>query len=292
MGSIKHSKETEIQLVEEYRQGSSVQSLMTKYGYASKKSIMDKIKKHYPNEYQNIIEEAKRNRKDFEYNLKIIKNHFDAYFIGLLMTDGYISREREVGIELTDEDCIQFLSKSIGKEYKTYEPSSGNPEIVAKQMRHRLIIADRALVNDVSRFGIVPRKTETLQPPILNLEEEKFIPYIIRGIVDGDGCIFTTSYGAPGFYILTKSKDFADWLSKILTEKLFMNNIHVRITQDGLYRIETAEQANILKLIALVYDKPFGMSRKYLKLRKTFRDYNSDFLQDSQEEGIAQTTTN
>lgn len=28
-------------------------------------------------------------------------------------------------------------------------------------------------------------------------EEEKFIPYIIRGIIDGDGSIIKSSYGAP-----------------------------------------------------------------------------------------------
>ena len=46
----------------------------------------------------------------------------------------------------------------------------------------------------------------------------------------------------------------------------------------------------ILKLIALVYNKPFGMNRKYNNLRKTFRDYNNDALLDK-DDGIVQTTT-
>lgn len=45
--------------------------------------------------------------------------------------------------------------------------------------------------------------------------------------------------------------------------------------EEELKLVETALQTNIYKLITLVYDKPFGMTRKYNKLRKTFRDYNS-----------------
>lgn len=69
-----------------------------------------------------------------------------------------------------------------------------------------------------------------------------------------------------------------------------MCDIHLTIN-NGMYRIETANQANILKLISLSYDKPFGMSRKFLKLQKMFRDYNGDFLVDCEEKGIVQTTT-
>lgn len=292
MGQKRLSQEQELQLAKEYQGGASVQSLMAKYGFASKKSITDKVKKHYPDSYEQIIAEAKNNRKSYSFSLEKIQSDFDAYFIGLLMTDGYIARDREVGIDLVDEDCISFLSKTIGKEYKTYKPSSGNEKIQAKQNRHRLILSDAKLVSDIARFGIVPNKTCDLQGPKLQEDEIKFIPYIIRGIIDGDGCIFSTSYGAPAFYIITKSVDFANWVVDILTNKMYMKDIHTTITKDNLYRIESANQDNILKLISLSYNKPFGMSRKYTSLRKMFRDYNNDFLLCNEEEdGIVQTTT-
>ena len=278
MGYQKLSKEQELQLVKEYSDGASVQSLMAKYDFASKKSITDKVKKYYPNEYKNIVKKAKENRKTYSYEMQIIDSEFDAYFLGLLLTDGYIVREREAGIDLVDEDCIKFLSTIIGKEYHTYAPSSGNEKISAKQQRHRLILSDTKLVNDLSRYGVVPNKTSILQPPQLLPEEEKFIPYIIRGIIDGDGCIFATSYGAPSFYIITKSQDFANWIINVLENKMFMKDIRMTIDKNGLYRIETANLSNINKLIALSYDKPFGMSRKYTILRKMFRDYNNDSL--------------
>lgn len=129
MGQQKLSKEQELQLVDEYLAGASVKSLMAKYNFASKKSITDKVKKYYPDTYTQIINNAKENRKGYSYSLERLKSEFDAYFLGLLLTDGYIARDREIGIDLTDEDCIQFLSSTIGKEYKTYPASSGNLEI-------------------------------------------------------------------------------------------------------------------------------------------------------------------
>lgn len=47
---------------------------------------------------------------------------------------------------------------------------------------------------------------------------------------------------------------------------------------NGLWKIGSANHNNILKLITLSYDKPFGMERKYKEIRKTFNDYNNSAL--------------
>ena len=86
------------------------------------------------------------------------------------------------------------------------------------------------------------------------------------------------------------SEQFADWIISVLSNNFFMEDIHKRQSNAGLWRIETSNQYNILKLIALVYNKPYGMNRKYNILRKTFRDYNSDALLDK-DDGIVQATT-
>ena len=284
MGYKKLSNEQELQLVQEYIDGAPVKVLMERYGFATKKSIMDKVKKHYPDNYKELVENAKNNRKGYNYKLEKIENEFDAYYLGLLLTDGYIVGETKVGIDLIDEDCILFLSKSIGKQYKSYPQEN-------HQTKYRLIISDKELVSNLNRLGVVKNKTYTIKAPQLLKEEEKFIPYILRGIIDGDGCVSPTSYGGAQFFIVTMSEEFANWIVDVLENKLYMIDIHKRQTESGIWRIETSNQYNILKLIALVYNKPFGMMRKYNKLRKTFRDYNNDTLLDKVD-GIVQTTTN
>lgn len=284
MGYKKLSKEQEIQLVEEYKQGTPVIELMNKYGYKTKKSIMDKVKKYYPENYEEIIKEAQDNRRGYVYSLEKLTSPFDAYLVGLLLTDGYILSDRDgLGLDMTDKDAISFVAKTIGTNYKSYNDG-------IHKTRHRVLITIPGISKQVKRFGIIPNKSNILPAPKLLNEEKQFLPYIIRGIIDGDGCVSKTSYGGAQFYICTMSKDFAIWIAKVLKNNFFMDDIAIRISENGLYRIETANQYNILKLIAIVYNKPFGMNRKYNYLRKTFRDYNSDALLDK-DDGIVQTTT-
>ena len=183
-----------------------------------------------------------------------------------MLTDGYVTkRGYDIGIDLTDEDCIQFLSSVIGKKY-----SKEQPTIINGKPRYRLILTDKELVQNLSNYGVVPNKSLILDKINLSEEEEKFIPYIIRGIIDGDGNVSPTSYGAPSFKIYSASEKFIDWVKYILENKMYMTDIHKHYCENeysGIWHISSADYSNILKLITLSYDKPFGMSRKYNKLR-------------------------
>lgn len=284
MGYKKLSKEQELQLVEEYKNGTPVIELMNKYGFKTKKSITDKVKKYYPDEYEMIVTSARDNRRGYTYSLEKITSPFDAYLIGLLLTDGYVLSDRDgLGLDLTDEDCIQFVAQTIGTKYKAYSDN-------VHKTKYRVLITIPGITEQVKRFGIIKNKSLTIPAPQLFKEEEQYIPYIIRGIIDGDGSVAKTSYGGAQFYIVTMSKDFANWIYEVLTNRFFMEDIHINQTEQDIYRIDTANQYNILKLIAIVYNKPFGMSRKYKSLRTTFRDYNHDTLLDK-DDCIVQTTT-
>lgn len=273
MGYKKLSNQEEQQLVQEYISGASVTSLMQKYGYKTKKSIMDKVKKYYPNSTQDIIELARNNRKDYEINFDGITNKFNAYFLGLMLTDGYIQDDNKFGIDLTDEDCIRFISQTTNKEYKTYNTSD-----IGTKLRHRIIFSNKDVVNKLAEYGVVKNKSKILHSIPIKEEEYKYLPYLIRGIIDGDGCVYKTSYGAPAFYVCSGSQEFLEWLKYILENNFFFQELHLSINEEGVWRLDTANQLNILKLIANIYDMPYGMSRKYDLLRKTFRDYNRDNL--------------
>ena len=58
----------------------------------------------------------------------------------------------------------------------------------------------------------------------------------------------------------------------------FIYDIVVNYENNFFEFYEWEKEDNIIKLIVLCYDKPFGMSRKYKHLRKMFRDYNKDSL--------------
>ena len=90
------------------------------------------------------------------------------------------------------------------------------------------MITRPGITKEASRFGIVKRKSAILSNPQLYLEEEKYLPFIIRGIIDGDGCVSKTSYGGAQFYICSLSEKFINWVESILTDRFFMDDIHKR----------------------------------------------------------------
>ena len=168
MGYKKLSKEQELQLVEEYRKGTPVVELMAKYGYKTKKSITDKVKKYYPDEYKNIVKEAQSGRRGYTYSLSELTSPFDAYLVGLLLTDGYVLSDRDgLGLDMTDEDVIAFVANTIGTKYTSYD-------IENKKTHYRVLITIPGISAEAERFGIVPRKSNIVPEPRLMEKERKF----------------------------------------------------------------------------------------------------------------------
>lgn len=266
------SNEQEQQLVQDYLNGESVINLQKKYGYKTKKSITDKVKKHLGHSLsEQELKELRNKRKGYSIDFSKINNPFNAYFIGLMLTDGYICDENKFGIDLTDEDVIKFISETIGQDYRTYEY---NDEV--RKPHHRIIFSDSEQVKSLARYGIVKNKTFTLSGFAFEEEEEIYLPYLLRGIIDGDGCIYQTSYGKPAFFIVSASKEFADWLANILTHRFYMKDMHAYQATNGTWRVDTALEYNLRILKDIIYSQPYGMARKFEKLREMFNDYNKD----------------
>ena len=141
MGYKKLSNEQEKQLVQEYVSGVPVKDLMVKYNFATKKSITDKVKKHYGENYKELIDLAKANRKGYHYTFEKINSQFDAYYLGLLLTDGYIS--------VRNEHSYEFVKSLINEEIK--------------------VVADPTLLFDF--------KTDTKNK---NVDEEYILTYVLN----------------------------------------------------------------------------------------------------------------
>lgn len=254
MGAKQYSNEIEKQIVNEYLNGASTKFLMEKYHFKTRKSITDKIKK-YGFSVRPQREELMKNKPYDSFSMARIDSEFKAYYLGLLITDGYVSGN-EVGLDLTDEDCIQFISSTLQKPYRSYERDEN------RKTRHRIILNSKKLINELQRFGVVPNKTKTLSGFDLYDEEQKYFPYIIRGMIDGDGWI---RKDGKEFFICTASYSMALWLKHILENKLYMHNINVT-EADKVWQVRSGDEHNINILKLIVYDVQFGMKRKYNKL--------------------------
>lgn len=269
----KYTDEEELEIVRRYLNGERVSELTKEYGFKTKKSIEDKVKK-YGYKMRTTSESLMLKKPYKDFSMRKIDSEFKAYFLGLIASDGYLTNGRQVGIDLTDEDCISFLSKMIGKEYKTYEryerenkDKEAIRDFCGEKTRYRLILNGKRYVEDFMAHGVTERKSLTIKSLILDKDEKEFLPYIIRGLLDGDGWI---RKDGKEFYICSASEKFATWIKDTLEKELDMTDLNLisstpnkNYENSVMYYVRTSDQRNIEILKNKCYDKPYGMSRKY-----------------------------
>lgn len=262
----------EKEVVDKYKNGKSSVILSSEYGFKTSNSILQVLEKN--NIPRRTLKENTENFKKYsDFDLTVIDSNFKAYYIGLMLADGYVHKNEKtwahyLDLSMIDEDVMQFVGQHTGAGFKKVNIQRGNREAI-----YRTQVFGKEIVDQVQRYGLVPRKSLTLSGPVLLEKEKVFLPYLIRGVIDGDGWI---RKDGKEFFICTASKEFAEWLLSTLKELGFieMKIRALKNSPDGLgnliHVIRTAKSENIERLKELIYDKPYGMKRKYDRLHGLF----------------------
>ena len=218
---------------------SSIRTLASRAGVKKKKVQIEKVSK--------------------SFNLNSINTPHKAYFLGLLMTDGVVDSPptQRASITVNDEDAIQFLANHIGIPYRPVHQAG-------RDTSYTLTLHGKEVVDALAKYGITSRKSLTLNPSRELLENE-YLPYILRGVIDGDGNI---RRDGSRMSIYSASKDFIDWCVEAFVTLGFNEpKVQMRYEEDNskntMYILDTASKHNMELLKETVYREPFGMARKY-----------------------------
>ena len=175
-------------------------------------------------------------------NLNLNEHYFDcidsedkAYFLGLLLADGSVewsnNRQSSLRLELveTDKYILDLLSKhlNIGANMR-YEKREGR-----KNGTFTLFVRSNILCDALAKYGVVPNKTNTLKalPDI----PSKYLPDMIRGLIDGDGSIYFDRMWHINFTGLNYEwvYSFMDTVRRMINKK---NIIHPTV-YNGIHKI-------------------------------------------------------
>ena len=133
----------------------------------------------------------KFNLKSFNYHNSIkhdkhkfseIKTEEDAYWLGFIYADGYVSDKNDFEIGLKESD-YKHLEKFI-----KYLKLDTTVKYNKKYKSCRVIYRNKILVDNLKSLGVIPRKSLVLKFPE-NIIPNNLIRHFIRGYFDGDGCI-------------------------------------------------------------------------------------------------------
>ena len=176
-----------------------------------------------------------------------------AYFLGFMIADGNVNGDNNmVSLSLSNKDkyILEIFSDVTHSSNKLYSRKD-KPETTFRLKNHKW-------VSDLSKYGVVPRKTFTSYLPTIS---DEFMPHMIRGLIDGDGWISYMSHQL-GFcgneIIVTEVRDF-------LVNRLDVYNVSVIHPRDNLYQITWASKKDIQVICEYLYNnkKRYYLQRKY-----------------------------
>lgn len=199
-----------------------------------------------------------------------INSNEKAYFLGFIYADGHINIKRnslKIDLSSKDSHILQSFSDILyGNNYvKTYTRNDKNYaylQVVSKQ-----------IVSDLKNSGLKQQKTCDLQFPNI---EEKYWSHFMRGLIDGDGCI----YPQKPLINLICTKDIARFvIDNIFSKFKFRSSEKICQLSDGVseissIRLQGISQSKIF-LDWLYQDSTIHLHRKYEKYQQVLNLFES-----------------
>lgn len=126
-------------------------------------------------------------------------NENSAYWSGFLMADGCITQRPgrsgviSIGLSGKDEKHLYKFRDFVSASYKicTFTSKCGKYRV------SRTSFTSQRMCDDLSRYGVVPRKTNREKVFLMELNR-----HFWRGMIDGDGCIIISKRGELSLNLL------------------------------------------------------------------------------------------
>lgn len=188
-----------------------------------------------------------------------------AYVVGLLLADGYVVYDNRIprhspswGITLKQSDSymLEAIRELIGSGRK----------ILFQRNEAVLLVSSEKMVNDLKKYGIVPKKHETVRFPF-NDVPESYYRHVVRGIFDGDGCISKNHCTFYGNELMVSD------VKNVLVSAFNVSDNKVFVKDDGVAMFSFSKR----KDVALFYEYMYSDSHICLR-RKQERFEKLDFI--------------
>lgn len=203
---------------------------------------------------------SRKYNSDIHIFKRVDTDPFAAYLYGIIVTDGNINKElRSVTLQVGNKDSMwmYYLACRLGVPLHWY---NGYP--------HWSINSVEA-ANDLVDMGVCPNKTTDTQEVYTPVLHNDFI----RGLIDGDGCVFINDTGIGGLSFGNTNRQLVKLIHKDLTQigsrltitdkqKLPGNKTHKKPYKQPFYSITTKSKAIGKYLQQIYYPECFCLERK------------------------------
>jgi predicted DNA-binding protein YlxM (UPF0122 family) len=253
----------------------SLQDIADLYS-VSRAAVFKKLKQYgmQPRTKSEARLEAQKQQKLPQQFFDINEKFFDTwssdmtYVLGLLFTDGCVSKAGTVALSINDFDLLEAVRLAMQSTHKIE---------LSKHQKNLYIFhfARENMAKKLELLGMVPNKSLVVKFPDVPYE---YIPDFLRGVFDGDGSVFfsTQSVGSPlRAKFISGSEcflvDLENYLNRLGLPK---RTIYKEKTKNGYSHTIVYGHKDCLKLFDILYGNMRNgicLERKYKKFLEGFK---------------------
>lgn len=188
-----------------------------------------------------------------------------AYFAGVLLTDGNITRRKNnsgiVRLSLADEDVLYKLKASISFTGEIHKRSAKN---FKNKSQYNITLVSDKTAKALEVLGVIPAKSLIVEAGVEVKNNRDFW----RGCIDGDGCIGVYS-NKPMLYLCTASLMLANQFQAYCIDVSNSTKCHIyrrapaKPTHAPFYTVRMSGKTAKLLLAHLYQEGDICMNRKY-----------------------------
>lgn len=199
----------------------------------------------------------------------VINTEEKAYFLGFWYADGYVHSNRTC-IRL----CLHKQDIDVLHKFKSLV-FTGNYELnYAEEDQYvSLYVYSHIMRDDLIKQGCGPRKTFNITMPNLS---ENLMPHFLRGLFDGDGCIYFPYDGKRVVIKLTGYLSFMHEVKQFM-EKYDIHGYSHNVKQKELVgEFVISKQQEVHKMLNYLYkDATIYLDRKYKKYLRAKENHSA-----------------
>lgn len=193
-----------------------------------------------------------------------------AWVLGLMFSDGCVSRTNKNSWSCTlhsiDDTMLLNVAQIIGTDAPLFKSKT--------KSTFSLSVGNTLAGNDLIALGCTPKKSRTMKFPDV---PTKYASHFVRGLWDGDGCIFertrkrkgrTKAYHEITLSYVSGSKEFVKTLAAVISHQTgIVARMKERKAQYSPYYVISYYHRNSLKLLPWLY----GGSTEKTRLARKYR---------------------
>ena len=211
-------------------------------------------------------------------DFKNIKQEHLWYVVGLIVTDGNLSRDgRHINITSKDREYLFLIRDALGLSNSIGRKASGS----VNEKRYSILqFSDVIFYEYLTSIGLFPKKSLTLGEIAVPRE---YFPDFFRGVIDGDGCISTWVHRTNGYqqwslFIVSGAPIFISWL-KLEAESYFKvkGRLYTSLNKgkkNFINRLKFGKLATKVIINQTYYEGSLCLERKNLKSKQCLLDPN------------------